>query len=345
MISRLLPFGSLALTLVVSLFPVSAEEAGAASELLPPLSGGSGGINLSQDLAPQSLKPKMTILDTTVSLDGVNRPDLGTSLTDTMTAKLLRTSDYDLIDAGNVNGMTDVLSPLLSRTPTTPGPSTALEVGKAVGADFVVVPTLLGLQGEFRVTMRKLVVPSGKIEAIVQETIRGDLAAVFKAFEFLAQRLAPEKIEKPRFTYVMAWMSPPPPQKKVDHLAAEIASAPKALPASNISSAKLEAIEAAKRAWSGVNSASREPRRTGQIEVVDHDWCFCEIACNPSEVHANDQIFAWSGRDLDTLVSMTVTRVEGNRAIADFGHNNPHAAALKSGDTIYRWVSASHGKH
>ncbi len=315
-----------------------ADEAEPGTQLLPPLAS----ISNVRDLAPQSLKPKMTVLDTTVSLEGAARPDLGAAFTDTITARLLEYSDFEIIDAGNVTG--DFLAlPTAQpgKLPSAPGPSAALEVGKAVGVDFVVVPTLVGMGREFRLTMRKLRVPSGKIEAIVQETFQGDLASAFKAFDFVAQRLTPPKPQKPAYTSIKAWMSPPPPMAApADALASEIATAPKALRSQEMPAEKRAAIEAAKRAWAGVVADQREPQRTGRIEVVDQDWCFCEIACKNGEIQPKDQIFAWSGRDLSTLVTLNVTRVVGSRAIAEFAHHNPNAASLRTGDQVYRWVVA-----
>ena len=321
--------------------------AGEPGGLLPPLSeeGQRDLEKLARDLAPVEEKLKLAVLDATVSVDGVARPDLGASFSDTLSARLLSEKAFEIIDSSalgstNPNSL-GVSNHQLDQTgAVTPGPATALDFGKATGADYVVVPTLVCTAKEIRMTIRKLRTPSGKVERIFQETVKGDHRFIFALAEKVALQLLPEKPlppqekPEPRFNYVKVWMSPPPP---ADVLKQEILRAPKALRNVPALSGNLSGSTAAARAWGGINNDRREPSRLGAISVVDHDWSFCELSCPVGSVHLHDQIFAWGGGAYDNLISMNVSRIDGQRVIAEFDAVHPLSKTLRSGLAIYTW--------
>lgn len=313
---------------------LAAEESTAkpSAEPLPPMSAKELK-KLSGDLLPESMKPKIAVLDATVSLDGVLRPDLGIAISDTIAARLLREDDFEILDSSTSGPVGQM--PLPGTEPARlapPGPSVAVETGKALGADFVVVPTIIGQTGEFRVTMRKLRVEGGKVESILLETVRGNVKSLFTQLEYFAERLIPAKVTPP-ITYVKVWMSTPtlPLAKPAVPAAGDVSAAPKALPSAG------HLTEKPGRA-PRMESTAPEPVKVGRIDLIDHEWSFCEIASPPGVVlEARQQIFAWSGGDLSKLVPMTVSRVEGDRAIADLPRTSPHADSLRSGDFVYCW--------
>lgn len=335
---HLLPSGSWGSELV------SAGEPGG---LLPPLteSGQNELERLARDLTPVTEKLKIAVLDATVTVDGVLRPDLGASFSDTVAARLLREGFYDLVDS-SVLGSSNTKAIDLNNSNldlsgvNTPGPATALDFGKATGADYVVVPTLVCTATDTRMTVRKLRIPSGKIERIFQENIRGDYRIIFGLAERIALQLSPEKPvtpaeeSGPKYNYVRVWMAPPLPEDPLKH---QIQSAPKALRGSISPSA----TQAAARAWSGVSNDRREPSRLGEIKVVDPDWSFCELNCPLGTVSLKDQVFAWGGGPYDNLISMRVSRIDGRRVIAEFDAQHPLSKNLRSGLAIYTWKAST----
>ena len=301
--------------------------------LLPPLTaeGQQDFENLSRDLTPAVSKPKVIILDAVVTIDGQPRPDLGTFFSDTLSAKLLKSKTYEIIDASAMGGSAPsglelphtALDPQGHPSPASNG-ALALDIGKANGADFVCVPTILSMSGEIRMTIRKLRIPGGKVESIVQDAAKGDerqlsLLADRAAFK-LAPAPEPEAPTTPRYDHVQVWMTPKPAADPLKHA---IASAPRAL--------RSNSPLAAARNWAG----GIEPTKIGQITVVDNDWSFCELACPPGTVQLHQKIFAWGGGPGDRLVNLSVSRIEGDRVIAEFDALQPLSKNLRTGLGVY----------
>ena len=303
--------------------------------LLPPLTaeGKQDLEKLTRDLAPVSVQPKIIILEALVTIDGQSRPDLGAFFSDTLSAKLITSNTCEVIDASAL-GASAPSALEVSRTALdtqghpTPTASGALDLGKANGADYVCVPTILSSNGEVRLTIRKLRIPTGRVEAIVQDAAKGDerqlsqLAdrAAFKLTPAPAPRTVTETSPAPRYDRIKVWMSPPPAP---DPLKQAILKAPKAL--------RSNSPLAAARHWAG----GEEPTKIGQITVVDTNWSFCELSCPPGSVQLHQQIFAWGGGTADRLVNLSVSRIEGDRVIAEFDALQPPSKHLRTGLGVY----------
>ena len=329
-----LPLAALCLAGVVGTC-MGADPAGPGDPggLLPPLTaeGQQDLENLTRELTPAVGKPKVIILDAVVTIDGQPRPDLGTFFSDTLSAKLLKSKTFEIIDASAMGSSApsglelpqNALDPQGHPTPSSNG-ALALDIGKANGADFVCVPTILSMSGEIRMTIRKLRIPGGKVESIVQDAAKGDerqlsLLADRAAFK-LAPVTEPEAPTTPRYDHVQVWMTPRPAP---DPMKLAIASAPKAL--------RSNSPLAAARNWAG----GLEPTKIGQITVVDNDWSFCELACPPGTVQLHQKIFAWGGGPGDRLVNLSVSRIEGDRVIAEFDALQPLSKLLRTGLGVY----------
>ncbi len=352
----------LALGLVVAscgqIWANQSTDNGSAGGVLPPLPIGSGADGKAQpeladravlekmvrDLSVAGAKPKVAVLEALVTIDGVPRPDLGAVFSDTLTAKLLNAGAYEVVDAsalGAANGQAlDLANHTLdAKTGLGTSAATAYEFGKVSGADYVIVPTVIGIQGDFRVSLRKLKLPGGRIEKIVQETVRGDQRSIFTLAERCAAQMAPEpaadgpaKPYDPPFTSVRAWMTPP---VKQDPMQAAATKAPKALKG-NGSLANVVSQIKVEQAFSEAG-VERQLQRLGQILTVDPRWCFCEFTSPAGTMRLKDQVFAWSGGATDHSVTLTVSRIEGNRVIAEFDDTDPRKQALRPGLSIYQW--------
>jgi hypothetical protein len=215
-----------------------------------------------------------------------------------------------------------------------------VEAGRAAGADFVTVPTLIGEGGTFRLAMRKLGVNNGRVEAVAIDAFQGDLNTVFTRLPYATAKVAPPKSNKPPFKTVIGWMSPPSPKKPAAE--AQASAAPKALRPSEVPAEKLAAADAAMRSAVASTAPSaaeaKEPVQAGSITSVDTQWSFCEVSCKGALPAPGDQLTAVSATDRSKMVTLTVSRIEGSRAIADFHRSDPRAALLRSGDLVYRWA-------
>lgn len=334
--TRLAAAVALCLMEVAGAYVLNAAEPTAPSEpggLLPPLTaeGKRDLEKLTRDLTPTPSKPKIIILDAAVTIDGQSRGDLGSFFSDTLSARMLASKTCDVIDASALGNTAPSALEVSQRpldpqgNPTSaPGGAMALDLGKAGGADFVCVPTIISLAGEIRLTMRKLRIPSGKVESIIQDTAKGDVRQIGALAERTALKLAPipepDIPATPRFDHIQVWMSPKP---AVDPLTQAILSAPKALRANS--------PMAAARSWPG----GIEPVKIGEISVVDTSWSFCELSCAPGTVKLNERIFAWGGTPQDRLINLSVSRIDGQRVIAEFDSMQPVSKLLRTGLGVY----------
>ncbi len=343
-----------------------------------------GGWTMAQslpDLNPAPLRTKIAILPAHVTVDGHGDPVFGQSLGDILNAALLSFNSVDLLDASapvaesnpgpavipdfvtpvlEKNGPPSgalIFPPPLPRPPAKPVPSVALaappamnplETGKAIGADFVVIPTVIGAGQDFQLTLRQVQIPSGKIRAIIREKTNRGVKGVYALAENAAFRLVPAVPTPPRRSAgpaivdhpVRSTLSPSAeqPAPVSPH---ELAQAPKAL--SPISPAKLAAIEATKRligATAGASNstaATAEPIAVGRIGSVSLDWSFCTFSpAKGVTLPPGTALFVCAAGNPDNTIKLSVTRSEGNSIIADFGQNS-RAGDIVLGDKVYQW--------
>ena len=314
-------------------------------------------------------KPKIAILPARITVNGLPRPDLGQSLSDIINARLLPNSSIELLDTSTLTPdpepaaldsaaapptpgktVTAISTPvepmpaLPGRTAPAPPPAqSVVAAGKAIGADLVVLPTVIGIGNEFRLTLREIQIPDGKIIAIIHEKTSTGLKGLYALADNHAFRLIPPRPPVPRVhtgpTIIDHPTPPPPPAAPAPPVSEqEIATAPKAL--ANISPAKLAAIEATKRMLregASPSAVSAEPSLIGRINDLDLNWSFCTIAWkNPRPLPAGTALFAVAADHPETIINLRVTRLEGSKIIADFGAN-PQAATLRPGDKVYEW--------
>jgi|GEM_PF-3824730 hypothetical protein len=317
-------------------------------------------------------KPKIAILPAKITVNGLPRPDLGQSLSDIINARLLLNSSIELLDASTLTPDPEPPAPDPAAAPPTPGktvtalstpaeplpapvrsapasgptPTPAQSVvaaGKAIGADFVVLPTVIGIGNEFRLTLREIQIPDGKIISIIHEKTSTGLKGLYALADNHAFRLIPPRPPVARVhtgPTIIDHPTPPPPPAPAPPPVSEqdIATAPKAL--ANISPAKLAAIEATKRMLregASPSAVSAEPSLIGRISELDLNWSFCTIAWKSNRpLPAGTALFAVSADNPETIINLRVTRLEGSKIIADFGAN-PQAATLRAGDKVYEW--------
>jgi hypothetical protein len=270
-------------------------------------------------MTPEPLAiPKVAVLDTIFTLNGVPRPELGVAVTDTLSARVMQSSAFDVLDASSAS-----LSALVGGKPFLGvSPSFAVESGKAIGADLVVVPTVLGSATEYRITLKKLQVNTGKIENIITEICRPEMRSLLAAIETACDRLIPPPAQKqrPPATYIRAWMDganlPPLEGEK---------PAPKALKSPPKPAAPLP----------------KDLVKIGTLGVVNPEWAFTSVLCPPGTtgLKPKDRVTIWAGASRDRSVSLSVSRVEDGQIILDLPSDPATIAQLREGDEVFAWLS------
>ena len=305
-----------------------------------------------------SAKPKMIILPARVTVDGLARPDLGQSLSDVITAKLLTTSAVELLDAdtpisdpiphavaANAPDAGASSSPSLATPQNSPPIATGLPAptpigtGLARGADLVVQTTVVGHANEFRLTLREIQIPGGKVISIITEKTGTGLKGLYALAENHALRLVPAPPPVPRqnagpaiIDHPARYRPDPPITPGVSEQ--DIAQAPPAL--GKLSSAKQVALAATMRLLDPAASATG-PTPIGRIGGLDLSWSFCTITLKqPLDLPLGTALFACAGRNPESVVDLSVSRLEGRKIIADIVPG-PSTAGLRSGDIVYHW--------
>lgn len=332
---------SLASALVLCLaaaIPARSQSAGEDAVLLPDASdapgasaGPAGPPGRPAPAAPEETAtispPRVSIVPPTVTVDGASRPDLGQSLSDTLAARLIRTGEVEVVD------LTFGLPSRSSAQSASSGSSLPLiapdgsSAAALAGPDYLIVPTIIGEKGFFRVTMRKQDAHSGKVETILQETLKGDTASLYKLLEQMAVKLVPKKAPRRRYDYVKMWLSPPSTAKPEPEF-----TAPKAL--GRLSPEKAAAIEALKAQADLMAAQQSDPIPAGQIQSVNLQWSFAVVGgMREPALREGDQVMAWSAANPGAVHTLKVTAVYGTTVVADI----PAGATLAPGDKVYRW--------
>ena len=292
-------------------------------------------------------RKKIAIYQATVSLDGVERPDLGKWIADTFSAGFLKSGQFDIMDAERTG------------TPGEAGGNGRLgpvEAGKAATVDCVYVPVVVGQGSVYKVTVRKLLIPSGKVESVFENTSTDPNVPLFDVIERVVAQIAPKPLPvvKPSpIKSVRAWFSGP------SDVAEALAAAPKALragaqqptlgasrPAPTVTGKKPAKnttpppAKAARPPPDPAGPTEREIEEVGTVSVANDHYSFCVIrptdgrTLKPGD-HVMIAVTGWHRPTLEALV----TRVERGHAVAEFqlpAHERPVTVA--DGARVYDWL-------
>ncbi len=265
-------------------------------------------------------KPKVAIMEATVTLNGENRPDLGRSFSDSLASGILKTGAVDIID-------TETFAKAENGQKQSP-----VQVGSASGAAFVYVPTIVGQDEFYKLTLKKLAIPSGRIEEITEESASGSSARLFELMDRVVLLMSPpppRPVRAPVYSTIRSWMSGPADVSKA------LADAPAALPRGHAAKKSAtepahaevraardlpKAVPAPKPAESGADEGSgTEIEEIGCVTAVNFDWSFAVIRPRPGQkMKSGDVILiAVNGWTRPTLQA-TITRKQGDQYVAEF---------------------------
>lgn len=122
-------------------------------------------------------RARVAVIDATVSSRSGSPADYGRQLTDGLIAGLLRTGQVEVIDPKVRAAVESV--------------DKAPEVPMASGVDYLLMPALVVEDHVYKVTIRKVLVPSGRIDAIFEQEVRGSLGQLYDAMSRMAERILP----------------------------------------------------------------------------------------------------------------------------------------------------------
>jgi hypothetical protein len=276
-------------------------------------------------------RQKVAVREAMVSVDGALRPDLGRSVSDSLVAGFLRSGRVDVIDAD-------------ARTTGPDGlPLPPVEAGRDATCDFVFVPTLVGEGGFYRLTVRQLAIPSGRVEQIFEETASGETVELFALASRMATRLAPAAPRAPAPVPsgpIRAWMSGP---GDLERDLAEAPAARRPLPSAvaptpgGRSPAVVEPPPPPLRTIVLANDRRLEIEEIGRVVALNRDYSFCVIDAHPGRrLERGDRVLLAARGGPRPTVTAVVTRLERGRAIADFAATPEQE--FEDGARVYKWV-------
>jgi hypothetical protein len=264
-----------------------------------------------------------------VTLDGTPRPDLGRSFTDSLIAGLLKDRRVDVIEPG------------------TPGETTGLTAASAAAGnraaiDILMVPTLIAEQQFFRLSIKKITVPSGRVEAVIEESGSGSLPRLFDLAAAVVDKLVPTPPKQsPAISSIRGWMSSP------DEVIEPPPDIPRALPSIAAPSGvptvprPIEIEPKPGRVLRTVvtGPVAREIEEVGRVTASNAAYSFCVIDPHRGRTLTPGTwvMIRVNGWVRPTLPA-TITRIERGHAIAEFDTGGAPPPNVESGARVYEWV-------
>ncbi len=126
---------------------------------------------------PASSVPKapVIVLQSEVTIDGEQRPDLGRSFSDTLTGGFLKAKNYDVIDHLSNQPIAQAIENSTQLAPEL----SAVSIGEAAGARWIYVPRMV-VEGDFhKLTMKKIRVSDGQVIDVFETHSNGDRSTMF----------------------------------------------------------------------------------------------------------------------------------------------------------------------
>lgn len=120
-------------------------------------------------------KVPVIVLQGEVTIDGLQRPDLGRSFADTLTGGFLKAKAYDVID----HLSNQPIAQAVENKPQLAPELSAVSVGESIGARWIYVPRMV-VEGDFhKLTMKKIRVSDGKVVDVFETHASGDRSTMF----------------------------------------------------------------------------------------------------------------------------------------------------------------------
>jgi hypothetical protein len=269
-------------------------------------------------------KPKIAILDALCSQDGTARPDLGRLLSDSLNNQLLRQGSCEVIDASQIQAGSVSQGAPFAFT------GTASQIGRSLGADYVILPSGVAIGRGGQLSFKKIAVASGKVEQILQSPLPLGAESILPEAEKLATQLFPAP--KP----IIRSMAN---ERLRNELAIELQT--KHLQAAKASQQK--EIESAPKAMR-LPTAQSEPtlQSLGKITRLLPQWSCCEIHCpqGTNSLQEGDYITVHAqprGQSGSTAFRLRVARVAEQTIVADLPTDTRQASLVTAGNATYFW--------
>jgi len=296
----------------------------------------------SSDFAHLPGKSSVIVLQGEVTVDGLPRPDLGRSFSDTITGGLLKSKAYSVVD----HLSSQPLSEAIEKNPNIAPEQSAVAFGKTTGSRWIMVPRMI-VEGDFhKLTMKKIRVSDGQVVEVFESQAIGDRSQMFELIgESLKWIYADTARDRTRLRRENAGpavrdLSDPPVEKKdppaietkvasndKEHIPAEVELNPEPELVAEPPEIKDPAVE----------TEEETAALKGTISTINPEWRFCILKLNAGhELQIGDELSIKTGNIVPTKHHMTITKIEGRQAVADL-LEGAEIEPLKVGQKFYQW--------
>jgi hypothetical protein len=285
--------------------------------------------NSAEETIAMAERAKAGVVFNDVTVDGVARPDVGQSLSDSFAAALLKSGDYRVfqLDAHpKAKGKRG--DPTLGSTPMSMSNQ---------NVDVTFAFNLVGQADQYRFTLKKIRNSDKEVLEVHELVTRGTVDRVYGLVPQVLMRLQAKKKETPSF----------PRTQSPAQLAAPIYSAPPAVapaPIETSGNSSYWASRSAPRENLDNIDFSKIPKALvyqsiGSVQAINENWKFCVI--RPKEtmrLRANDSIHVLYDDNGKIYADMKIANFDSGRVIADFGNKTPVHHKLFPGDEVFGWA-------
>ena len=286
---------------------------------------------------PSNPKQPILIIPGEVTINGVNRPDLGRSFCDSITGKLLQSGMFTIVDqvsndrerAGNEGKNTNRSNP----------EAIVKQLAGKTKAQYALIARLVSEDDFSKFSIKKLRVTDSEVLKVYQSsTVSTERAALFDLLEKATNNFLKEayqeqaRIRRKNRPSIIEIQVP----KKTDTLDQAGKSQHQASQHVTNTQDKLPEAASVQTELATKKDAPKTAQYAGRISAIDAKWHFCVIDLeNADLLQVDDLLLVRTDHPEKALSRLNVSRIEGNKAIADFQDNA--IPSLRNGLKVYRW--------
>ncbi len=288
---------------------------------------------------PSNPKQPILIIPGEVTINGVNRPDLGRSFCDSITGKLLQSGMFTIVDqvsndlerAGNDGKNSNRSNP----------EAIVKQLAGKTKAQYALIARMVSEDDFSKFSIKKLRVTDSEVLKVYQSsTVNTERAALFDLLEQATNNFLKEayqeqaRIRRKNRPSIIEIQVP----KKTDALEQAGKSQHQASQPVTNTNTPDKVLEAAnvQTELATKEDAPKTAQYAGRICAIDAKWHFCVIELeNADLLQVDDLLLVRTEHPEKALSRLNVSRIEGNKAIADFQDNA--IPSLRNGLKVYRW--------
>ena len=282
-------------------------------------------------------KQPILVIPGEVTIDGVTRPDLGRSFCDSITGKLLQSGMFTIVDqvstdrqrAGKEDKSTDWVNP----------EAIVKQLAGKTRAQYALIARMVSEDDFSKFSIKKLRVADSEVLDVYQSSaVSTERATMFDLLDKATNNLLREAYQEQ--SRIRRKNRPSIIEIEVPAKTDPVQQAEKSQPKVVVQEAKAQDTPPDtgddKTDKKPKESAPKTAQYAGRICAIDAKWHFCVIELEKENLlQVDDLLLVRTGNQEKALGRLNVSRIEGNKAIADFkGNITP---SLQLGHKVYRW--------